>query len=93
MTPHWCELYLTRDNYRQAWDEGRGPGQTLPVSPEPVEPPPRYTAEDQAFALSLCHACKHCRGGVCRFTKCGRLKVPCAVRVTMAVERCPEGKW
>ena len=27
MTPHWCHLYQTRENYRRAWDEGRGPGQ------------------------------------------------------------------
>lgn len=34
MTPHYCKLYRTRDSYRQAWDEGRGPGQvtTPPVA-------------------------------------------------------------
>jgi hypothetical protein len=28
---NWHKLCQTRDNYRQAWDEGRGPGQTKVV--------------------------------------------------------------
>ena len=39
MTPIWCRLYLTRDNYRQAWDEGHGPGQpALPSPPKSKRP-------------------------------------------------------
>lgn len=39
MTPHWCMLYQTRENYRQAWDEGRGPGQGLGPRHPPPKPP------------------------------------------------------
>ena len=28
MTPNWCKLYQTKDSYRIAWEEGRGPGQS-----------------------------------------------------------------
>ena len=31
MTPHFCHLYQTNDSYRNAWNEGRGPGQRLAV--------------------------------------------------------------
>jgi len=36
MTPHYCNLYLTQDNYRAAWDGGRGPGQEIPARPKPT---------------------------------------------------------
>ena len=29
MTPRYCGMYQTRPDYRQAWDEGRGPGQVV----------------------------------------------------------------
>lgn len=38
MTPHWCDLYQTRADYRQAWDEGRGPGQLDPRDTAHVPP-------------------------------------------------------
>lgn len=34
MTPKFCRLY-ERDDYRQAWDEGRGPGQLAAVARAP----------------------------------------------------------
>ncbi len=38
MTPHFCDLYQTRPNYRRAWDEGRGPSQSIDATAEqPVE--------------------------------------------------------
>lgn len=41
MTPSFCKLYDTRENYRQAWDEGRGPTQidTAKLKRQPCEPP------------------------------------------------------
>ena len=35
MTPHWCQLYQTRPDYRKRWDENGGPGQI--VRREPAE--------------------------------------------------------
>lgn len=35
MTPHWCELYQIRPNYRRAWDEGRGPSQIIDTTAQP----------------------------------------------------------
>ena len=32
-TRHWHELCQTRENYRRAWDEGRGPGQVKGTPP------------------------------------------------------------
>lgn len=30
MTPHYCKLYQTREDYRNSWNAGRGPAQNLP---------------------------------------------------------------
>ncbi|KKM88435.1 hypothetical protein LCGC14_1258860 [marine sediment metagenome] len=38
MTPDWCRLYLMRDNYHKAWDEGRGPGHPTKPSEKPGNP-------------------------------------------------------
>jgi len=39
--PHWFRLCQTREDYRQAWEEGRGPGQSPRVPPR--SPPARWT--------------------------------------------------
>ncbi len=74
MTPKLCRLYQTRDDYRRAWDEGRGPGQLKPNRDKKKQKKrptqtcaerrresaaEKYDAESQAFALSLCMSCPH----------------------------------
>lgn len=36
MTPHFCELYATRENYRAKWDDGWCPGDVVPNQPQPA---------------------------------------------------------
>ncbi len=54
MTPDWCQLYQTHDDYRRAWDEARGPGQidSKPRKPARELPPFREQAVNflKAFA-------------------------------------------
>ena len=72
MTPHFCHLYQTNDSYRNAWNEGRGPGQRLAVprpkrtmkTSKPRKPCGRksvdaYSDDDAKFALFLCIRCEH----------------------------------
>jgi hypothetical protein len=74
-TAHWHHLCQTRADYFQLWEEGRGPGQTLPPPSQP-----RTDCRHRGAAVRE-EVCPSCQGHV-------RLKVfACALHLECTLAR------
>ena len=80
---HWVHLCQTRENYFQAWEEGRGPGQiildTTNESPNIIQRGINLGKAIVKHVKCGCHHCtdeqKNARFAICQSNRCGFFKV------------------
>lgn len=91
---HWHHLCQTRENYFDAWERGRGPGQGLPARQEEIPSPVELASAEQiACRRAACGGCDQYMGE----ERCKRLELGCGrmyrARLTKQDGKCPMGRW